>query len=148
MNDVLQEEMSQRASAETMVRMLEAETTEQRHSLAEERGKIAKLEALVVHLEVLGSPFRHFLTEATQHERLIGAVHANREVVFFQSEVNEKTLIANEYKSRLEEVEMQLQEANEKVTDLTSCEIGFRRFFVAEELLFPFSLAMKKFFDS
>ena len=47
-----QEEMSHRASAETIVRMLETETTEQRHMLAEERGKIAKLEALVIHLEV------------------------------------------------------------------------------------------------
>ena len=52
MHQNLQEEMCQRAAAETMVRMLETETTEQRHMLAEERGKIAKLEALVIHLEV------------------------------------------------------------------------------------------------
>ena len=52
MRQNLQEEMCQRAAAETMVRMLETETTEQRHMLAEERGKIAKLEALVIHLEV------------------------------------------------------------------------------------------------
>ena len=44
--------MSQRGAAEAMVRMLETETTEQRHMLAEERGKFAKLEALVIHLEV------------------------------------------------------------------------------------------------
>ncbi len=45
--------MSQRASAEIMVRMLEAETTQQRHALAEERSKVAKLEAMVVQLEVM-----------------------------------------------------------------------------------------------
>ncbi len=44
--------MSDRACAETMVRLLECETTEQRRLLADERGSRAELEALVVHLEV------------------------------------------------------------------------------------------------
>lgn len=36
-------------------------------------------------------------------------------MTYFQSEVKEKTLIADEYRTRLEETEKQLQEANEQV---------------------------------
>ena len=36
-------------------------------------------------------------------------------MTYFQSEVKEKTLISDEYRTRLEETEKQLQEANERV---------------------------------
>ncbi len=59
--------MSQRASAEIMVRMLEAETTQQRHDLAEERAKVAKLEALVLKLEVIVQFYTLHLIKGCTH---------------------------------------------------------------------------------
>ena len=116
MRQILQEEMCQRAAAETMVRMLETETTEQRHMLAEERGKIAKLEALVIHLEVnvknVSMEEDSFSIKVYFHNM---AVISQCKVTYFQSEVKEKTLIADEYRARLGETEKQLQEANERV---------------------------------